>query len=683
GSQVQFECLATIQNYSSVIVWLFNSGLLDDEKDVTLQTSKTQFSVNSSVIIHKMGNEHAGMYTCYTETIPEHKTIFSGTTIAVVAPQKPRITVTNMDTPHEKIYPNTNNFTCFYEAVPRASIKWYKDDLEIFADNARLKFENMKQVLLFIKPNYTTDEGRYTCRVKNRLGSVNKTATLRFANKSPGNSTPTQVAVGILLVLLIAITIPLVYKIRKERQMKKILKQAGLSNFENGAVESINPNLGIDDQAQLLPYNKKSWEIPKERIKLGKQLGAGAFGVVMEGVIERYDNNTDLKVAVKMIKRNADDIYLIALLSELKIMVHLGKHLNVVNLIGACTKHIVQRELYVIVEFCRFGNLRNYLLHHRENFINQIDRDTETINYSIGADVLSRPFPVASDDSQAGLSSGDDDRTNSIYVAETIVPMSPGRGRGNKSLMSNISIPLREKPNCKVKPICTKDLLTWAFQVSRGMEYLASRRVLHGDLASRNILLATNNIVKICDFGLAKRMYKRDDYKKKGRGPLPIKWMSIESMRDRVFSTQSDVWSFGIVLWEFFSLARTPYPGMAADERILQKLVEGYRMDQPTYATKEIYSLMLNCWETEPLSRPTFQELSDSIGSMLEESVAKFYTDLNDPYLMMNKERMKGGQKDYLQMVSPPDFKTPSSSNHPHRKARWQAQVTSAPSHLF
>ncbi|KRT84063.1 hypothetical protein AMK59_1600 [Oryctes borbonicus] len=74
---------------------------------------------------------------------------------------------------------------------------------------------------------------------------------------------------------------------------------------------------------------------------------------------------------------------------------------------------------------------------------------------------------------------------------------------------------------------------------------------------------------------------------------------------------------------------------------------------------------MLNCWEAEPLTRPTFQSLSDRIGSMLGEPVTKFYIDLNDPYLVMNKERIQGGQNDYLQMVSPPDFETLSSPNRP------------------
>ncbi len=89
-----------------------------------------------------------------------------------------------------------------------------------------------------------------------------------------------------------------------------------------------------------------------------------------------------------------------------------------------------------------------------------------------------------------------------------------------------------------MKPMFTKDLICWSYQVVRGMDYLTSKKVMHGDLACRNILLASNNIIKICDFGLAKDMYKNSTYQKKSNGPLPIKWMAVESLKDRLFSTQ-------------------------------------------------------------------------------------------------------------------------------------------------
>jgi FMS-like tyrosine kinase 1 len=145
-------------------------------------------------------------------------------------------------------------------------------------------------------------------------------------------------------------------------------------------------------------------------------------------------------------------------------------------------------------------------------------------------------------------------------------------------------------------------------------------QVLHGDLAARNILLSKDNVVKICDFGLAKSMYKDDNYKKKGDGPFPIKWMAIESMKDFIFSTQSDIWSFGIMLWEFCTLAETPYPGIEIG-KLYQKLIEGYRMEQPKYAIREIYDIMLQCWKAEPVLRPNFTNLVESIGNLIEENM--------------------------------------------------------------
>lgn len=139
-----------------------------------------------------------------------------------------------------------------------------------------------------------------------------------------------------------------------------------------------------------------------------------------------------------------------------------------------------------------------------------------------------------------------------------------------------------------VPTVTTSTLVGWGFQVARAMEYLSSRNILHGDLAARNVLLCDDNVVKVCDFGLARTMYNSNNYKKKGEAPLPFKWLALESLTDHVFSTHSDIWSYGIVMWEFFSLAKVPYPGMNADENLYMKLRDGYRMEKPKYANQEM-----------------------------------------------------------------------------------------------
>uniref|UniRef100_A0A8C3JIA6 Receptor tyrosine-protein kinase erbB-2 n=1 Tax=Calidris pygmaea TaxID=425635 RepID=A0A8C3JIA6_9CHAR len=166
--------------------------------------------------------------------------------------------------------------------------------------------------------------------------------------------------------------------------------------------------------------------------------------------------------------------------------------------------------------------------------------------------------------------------------------------------------------------ICSQDLLNWCVQIAKGMSYLEEVRLVHRDLAARNVLVKSPNHVKITDFGLARLLdIDETEYHADG-GKVPIKWMALESILRRRFTHQSDVWSYGVTVWELMTFGAKPYDGIPARE-IPDLLEKGERLPQPPICTIDVYMIMVKCWMIDSECRPKFRELVTEFSRMARD----------------------------------------------------------------
>ncbi|CAO1419928.1 unnamed protein product [Diamesa tonsa] len=155
--------------------------------------------------------------------------------------------------------------------------------------------------------------------------------------------------------------------------------------------------------------------------------------------------------------------------------------------------------------------------------------------------------------------------------------------------------------------ITRKDQINFACDTCAGMEYLEAKKVVHRDLAARNVLISEDCVAKVADFGLA-----REECYSLDVGKLPIKWTAPEALKGGRFSNKSDIWSFGILLWEIYSFGRVPYPRIPLAE-VTKHVEMGYKMESPDGCPTEVYDMMRATWDLNPLKRPTFQDLKGKL----------------------------------------------------------------------
>uniref|UniRef100_A0A8C3L1H9 Fibroblast growth factor receptor n=1 Tax=Chrysolophus pictus TaxID=9089 RepID=A0A8C3L1H9_CHRPC len=406
------------------------------------------------------------------------------------------------------------------------------------------------------------DAGEYICKVSNYIGEANQSAWLSVLpslqapekeKEYPTSPDYLEIAIyciGVFLIACMVLTVilcrmknttkkpdfssqPAVHKLTKRIPLRRQVSADSSSSMNsNTPLVRITTRLSSTADAPMLagvseyelPEDPK-WEFPRDKLTLGKPLGEGCFGqvVMAEAVgIDKDRPKEAVTVAVKMLKDDATEKDLSDLVSEMEMMKMIGKHKNIINLLGACTQ---DGEFYVV-------------------------------------------------------------RNNSIFFCYGV--------------------------------------FQWVFLSCLSLQ------CIHRDLAARNVLVTENNVMKIADFGLARDINNIDYYKKTTNGRLPVKWMAPEALFDRVYTHQSDVWSFGVLMWEIFTLGGSPYPGIPVEE-LFKLLKEGHRMDKPANCTNELYMMMRDCWQAVPSQRPTFKQLVEDLDRILILTTNEEYLDLSGP----------------------------------------------------
>ncbi|XP_070562501.1 fibroblast growth factor receptor 1-like isoform X1 [Ptychodera flava] len=449
------------------------------------------------------------------------------------------------------------------------------------------------QDVLYLRNVTTEQSGKYICWASNSLGVDYRTAwlTVKPITTEDPTSEPTLTApmspkfdyeyiiIAVIIVVLIVVVIVSLLLIRKywSKPYRSGISQRRITpnpsiirhqmSMESSSSvgsshllirgQRLSSNITSISEIEI-PYDE-NWEFPRNRMTLGKTLGEGAFGLVCEasaiGIMKKESNTTKTTCAVKMLKDDATERELNDLISEMEMMKQIGKHINIINLLGCCTQ---DGPLLVIVEYAPHGNLRDFLRCHRP----------QTADYE------------------------------------------------NAELLPKIDL------------LTNKDLVSFAYQIARGMSFLSLNKCVHRDLAARNVLVGKDHIMKIADFGLARDVHYIDYYRKNTNGRVPVKWMSPEALFDRVYTIQSDVWSFGILLWEIMTLGGSPYPSLPV-EMLFDFLKAGKRMEQPHGCSPEVYFVMRDCWRTSPNQRPNFNQLVQTLDGLLTQSSNQDYLSLD------------------------------------------------------
>ncbi|XP_022809176.1 proto-oncogene tyrosine-protein kinase receptor Ret-like isoform X4 [Stylophora pistillata] len=308
------------------------------------------------------------------------------------------------------------------------------------------------------------------------------------------------------------------------------------------------------DYAPLNPLTI-SWEVPRDHVTIEKVIGKGAFGQVTKGtVVELLGRPEAITVAIKMLK-------------------------------------FTQCSPFAF----------NFPVNAAESDKRDLMKELETMKPL-------KPHPHVIE------LLGCVTESEPLLVLIEYVPFGDLLGYLRKSRELNDTY-YKDPDNKPQTNLTSQQLMKFAWQIADVMSYLSSKSIIHRDLAARNVLVGQKETCKVKDFGMARDVQLENIYERKTKGRLPVKWTAYEALLYGTYTTKSDVWSYGVVLYEIFTIGGSPYP-QTDGRKIANLLQQGYRMPKPQHVDDKLYQIMMRCWQNDPDARPTFTSLKNQLKDM-------------------------------------------------------------------
>ncbi|XP_078661489.1 uncharacterized protein LOC144905625 [Branchiostoma floridae x Branchiostoma belcheri] len=383
------------------------------------------------------------------------------------------------------------------------------------------------------------------------------------STRGGGRSNPhvvtAAVVPSVVLLVLAVVAAVLGYRWVRKRQSDKHPEECDFHSNLLELTEVHRPPLPLPPP---VPARFLEYEVNPTDLQLKEQIGRGAFGVVFLASLKKVVDGllTEQTVVVKTVHEDAGVEEIKNFIREVDTTINLRQHINLLGLVGCCT---LSHPPYLVTEYMPYGDLKNFLLKCRK---------TTYI-------------------SQAG------------YVPADMAARNIQSDEGLRDSMYDFK---------------EKNVYQVAQQIANGMAYISQAGYVHGDLAARNVLVGEDLLVKIADFGLTTDIYERGYQRQDAEQRIPLRWMAPERLlREGRYTSKSDVWSFGVVLYEIATLGNVPYPGVERTV-LMEELRSGYREPRPPGLKQDLYDMMLRCWQWEEDHRPEFQELYDELNAAVD-----------------------------------------------------------------